>query len=69
MAILFVPGRLENLLPLKIKRLEVILTRDDPLNSPAELLSLQNSVSETLLTVLPRGGHLGYLLERRPGPH
>jgi hypothetical protein len=39
----------------------VVLACDDPLNDPAQLKQLQQDAPAGRLTVLPRGGHLGYV--------
>jgi predicted alpha/beta-fold hydrolase len=38
----------------------VVLAADDPLNEPSELATLQGILPAGRLTVLPRGGHMGY---------
>jgi hypothetical protein len=38
----------------------VVIAADDPLDDPAEVEALKRSVNPALLTILPRGGHMGY---------
>ena len=38
-----------------------VIAADDPLNSPEDLDALQKSVDPKILTVLPNGGHLGFM--------
>lgn len=54
------PGDLLGLLKDCPDSVRVILAADDPLNEPAELEALRTAVDPARLTVLPRGGHLGY---------
>jgi len=42
---------------------ETILADDDPLNDPADLNLLKSQTNSIRLTLLPRGGHLGYVGE------
>jgi hypothetical protein len=54
-------GDLQVLLAGEPANVRVVLAADDPLNEPAELAALGKRFSAPLLTVLPRGGHLGYV--------
>jgi predicted alpha/beta-fold hydrolase len=38
----------------------VVLAGDDPMNDPAELAALKAALDSSRLTILPRGGHMGY---------
>jgi predicted alpha/beta-fold hydrolase len=40
---------------------EVIVTADDPLNNPEDKAQLQACAAEGRVTMLPKGGHLGYV--------
>jgi predicted alpha/beta-fold hydrolase len=40
---------------------ETILTADDPLNTPGDLARLRACMAEGRVTLLPNGGHLGYV--------
>jgi hypothetical protein len=42
------------------KNTNLVIAADDPLNDPAELNILRSVVPSDRLTVLPRGGHMGY---------
>jgi predicted alpha/beta-fold hydrolase len=53
-------GDLFKLLPQVEDNVQVILTDDDPLNDPLELVSLQSRFAAPKLLVLQNGGHLGY---------
>lgn len=54
-------GRLEDILPECPDYVHVIITADDPLNEIDETDVLQSNAPEGMLTVLPNGGHLGYV--------
>ena len=54
-------GDLGKLLPQTGDNVHVVLTADDPLNDPILLKYVQRDAPAGRLTVLPRGGHLGYL--------
>lgn len=54
------PGDLLGLLKGGPDSVHVVLSADDPLNDPDELKALCDGVEGGRLTVLPRGGHLGY---------
>ena len=54
------PIDVRNLLPKQPPGAEVILAEDDPFNSPESLAELKKQAHKGSLTVLPRGGHLGY---------
>lgn len=58
---LWKPGELASLLADCPDTVHVVLAADDPLNDPRELADLKSKVSEGKLTVLPRGGHLGFM--------
>ncbi len=58
---LWAAGRLDEIFQDCPQNVQVIMTRDDPLNDPDELMALESSAPRGVLTVLPRGGHLGYL--------
>jgi len=42
---------------------ETIMADDDPLNDPDDLKLLKSHINSVRLTLLPRGGHLGYVAE------
>ena len=53
-------GALEKLLKTAGKNVFVYVSKDDPLNSPAEVAALQAHFKPPLFNVLPDGGHLGF---------
>jgi predicted alpha/beta-fold hydrolase len=57
---LWAAGDVIRLLPECPSTVRVILCQDDPLNDPAELEQLREVADPARLTVLPRGGHMGY---------
>ena len=66
------PGRIEELIAvtnlneiLKHQPLcsEAIIAHDDPFNSPEDVSGLDSHAAELPLTILPHGGHLGYVGE------
>jgi predicted alpha/beta-fold hydrolase len=54
-------GNVEKLLNACGDNVHCIITNDDPLNDPTLLKFVQRDVPSSKLTVLPRGGHLGFL--------
>jgi len=54
-------GDLAHLLKGNPANVHVVLAADDPLNDPAQLVELRKHVKPDRLTVLPRGGHMGYV--------
>jgi len=58
---LWARGELTKLLHKAPGNVQVIIARDDPLNDIQALVDLEGQVSTSTLTVLPRGGHLGYV--------
>ncbi|MCZ7645533.1 MAG: alpha/beta fold hydrolase [Planctomycetota bacterium] len=54
-------GRVETLMAGAPNTVRVILAADDPLNEPAELERLRSEVPCCQLTVLPYGGHMGFV--------
>jgi predicted alpha/beta-fold hydrolase len=54
------PDDVRNLIAQQPPGAEVILAEDDPFNSPESLAELKQRAHNHNLTVLPRGGHLGY---------
>ena len=53
-------GELKKLLPTAGENVFVYLSKDDPLNDPADVAALQAHFNPPLFNVLPGGGHLGY---------
>ena len=58
---LWAQGELSTLLRDQPTNVRVIIAADDPLNNPDQLLVLSGMISKQVLTVVPRGGHLGYV--------
>ena len=54
-------GDLGKLIAATDDNVHVVMTADDPLNDPVLLKYVQRDAPPGRLTVLPRGGHLGYL--------
>lgn len=54
-------GDLYKLLKSNPENVHCVLTEDDPLNDPKLLEYLKRDIPRSTLTVLPRGGHLGFL--------
>jgi hypothetical protein len=52
-------GRLKEMLKGAPNFVQVVLTKDDPLNDPDDLKALSEVVSEPQLLLLPHGGHVG----------
>jgi pimeloyl-ACP methyl ester carboxylesterase len=42
-------------------RVHVVVTEDDPLNTAEDIQNLKRRFGSSTLTVLPHGGHLGYI--------
>jgi predicted alpha/beta-fold hydrolase len=53
--------RLSTLLRHQLPCTEAILSSDDPFNSPEDFAEVHDRAKELPLTILPRGGHLGYI--------
>ena len=51
----------ERLLPQQPPYAEVILAEDDPFNTPEDVAALKAVASKYRVTLLPRGGHLGFV--------
>jgi predicted alpha/beta-fold hydrolase len=58
---LLAAGELSRLLAVTANSAEVILAANDPLNQPGAVDRLANLNVGNRLTILPRGGHLGYI--------
>ncbi len=54
---------LENLLKHQPPCSQAIIAADDPLNDPVDTRVLRAHLAETPLTILPNGGHLGYIAD------
>jgi predicted alpha/beta-fold hydrolase len=57
---LWAMGDLKSLLPCVRECVSVYLSKDDPLNDPAEVAALEAHFKPPLFNVLPGGGHLGF---------
>ena len=44
-----------------VESVHVVLAADDPFNDPQELAQLRSAAAPAALTVLPNGGHMGYV--------
>jgi predicted alpha/beta-fold hydrolase len=55
------PAHLETLLASQPVYSETILAEDDPFNDPVDVAAIVTKFRSPVLTVLPRGGHLGYV--------
>ena len=53
-------GDLKKLLPAASDNVFVYVSKDDPLNDPADVATLQARFKPPLFKVLPGGGHLGF---------
>jgi predicted alpha/beta-fold hydrolase len=42
---------------------EAILSSDDPFNAPQDIAEVRDQAKELSVTILPRGGHLGYIAD------
>lgn len=60
---LVVASNLENLLKHQPSWSQAIIAADDPLNDPVDTQVLRAHMDETPLTILPNGGHLGYIAD------
>jgi predicted alpha/beta-fold hydrolase len=54
-------GELSKLLPLLNDQAQIIIARNDPLNAAGAVDALEKIPTQAKLTVLPSGGHLGFL--------
>ena len=54
-------GELNTLLQGASDKVRVVLAADDPLDDPTQVENIKNSVPAGVLTVLPHGGHLGFV--------
>jgi predicted alpha/beta-fold hydrolase len=54
-------GNLESLLNACGENVHAVIAQDDPLNDPMLLGSIMKNIPKSKLTVLPRGGHLGFI--------
>ena len=55
--------QLSRLLASQPRNSEVILAADDPFNTEEDFARLEDSADRSLLTLLPAGGHLGFVNE------
>ena len=57
-------GDLTMLLPACPPTVKVVIAVDDPLNDPTEFEALKGIAPPGMLTVLPRGGHMGFIISK-----
>jgi predicted alpha/beta-fold hydrolase len=54
-------GELSKIVPQLDDKVQIIIARNDPLNAPGSVDALEKIQTRAKLTVLPSGGHLGFL--------
>ena len=54
-------GELRRMMPLLDEQAQIIIARNDPLNAPGAVDALERIPTKAKLTILPGGGHLGFL--------